>query len=225
MISPAIASLADSALLLPASALLLLFLAILGRFRIAAILALALVLAGAGTIVAKLLFHACGRAITDATVVSPSGHMSFATIFYGAVAILFGAGRPRWARLALGLGAALLVVAVGISRVRTQAHTSAEVAVGFLIGAAALAVFAALQRRAAQPTLPWVPVALCFGLALALLGGRHFSLEYRIRAVARDLSAALDVCGPGERVGLSRFVPAWLDRRRGQATSEPGGEH
>lgn len=205
MISPAVASLADAALLLPASALLVIGLLLLGRWSLALAFAISLGLAGLGTVAAKLLFHACGPALSGPRVVSPSGHASFAIFFYGAVAILFGSGRPVAVRWALGVSTALLVAAVGVSRVRTGAHTPAEVALGLGMGAAALALFAVLQARAGQPRLPWMPVAAAFGVALLLLGGRHFSLEPRIGALARQLSDRLDVCAPAERIRSSRF--------------------
>lgn len=205
MISRAVAALADSALLLPASLAVAAYLAWLREVRLAAAWLGALALSAAATIAAKLLFHACGHAIGD--VVSPSGHASFGLVFYGALAILLGSGRSTAVKAALGLGAGLLVVAVAISRVRTGAHSGAEVAIGLAVGGAALAVFAALHARSRPPALPWLPIAVGFGVAVLLLGGLHFSLEHRIARLARQLSAALDVCGPPERgMGFRRLL-------------------
>lgn len=204
MISPAIASLADTALLLPASVLLGALLAVLRRWRVLAGWIVGIAVAGGGTVAAKLAFHACGRALTDAAVVSPSGHASFAAIFYGAVAILIGAGRSRLVRLLLGGAAALLVLAVAISRVRTGAHTPAEVLVGAAIGAAGLAVFALLHARAGRPALPSAPVAAGFALALLAFGGAHLSLEHEIGQWARHIAGRLDVCAEPDRVRSPR---------------------
>lgn len=207
MISRLVAGLGDSALLLPASILLLVFLLWRGQARVALSLAAALALAGGATIGAKLAFHACGGALTGLDVVSPSGHASFTTIFYGALAILLGSGRPFGARWAAGAATALLVGAVGISRVRTGAHSPAEVAIGVGIGTAALALFAILHGRATAPPLPWLPVGIGFAAALLLLGGAHFSLEHRIGRLARSLSATLDVCSEPDRSGRrARFA-------------------
>ena len=130
---------------------------------------------------------------------SPSGHASFAVIFYGSLALMLGRGRSSLVRWAMAAGTALLVIGVGISRVRTEAHTPAEVGIGIAIGMAALVVFAALRARGPQPVLPLAPVFAGFAVALLLLGGAHFSLENRIGQIARRLSAALDVCIEGGR--------------------------
>lgn len=204
MISPAIASLADTALLLPASVLLGGLLASLRQWRVVAAWLAGLAVAGGGTVAAKLAFHACGRALTDAAVVSPSGHASFAAVFYGAVVILLGAGRPRLARLLLGSAAALLVLAVGISRVRTGAHTPGEVLVGTAIGASGLAAFALLHARAGRPALPSAPVAAGFALALLAFGGAHVSFEHEIGRWARHIADRLDVCTEPDRARPSR---------------------
>lgn len=200
MISRAIAALADSALLLPASALLAAYLAALRQGRLLLAWLAALALAGTATVAAKLVFHACGpRLAAEVDVVSPSGHASFAAIFYGALALLVGArARPaiRGALLAL---AALLVAAVGVSRVRTGAHSVEEVLIGTAIGTAALAAFALLHRRLGRPAVPVAPVAAGFAAALAVLGGLHFSLEHAIGRTARRIADRLDVCAPAER--------------------------
>ena len=198
MISRLVAALADAALLIPASALLLAYLAARREWLLALGWALAVAIAGTTTVVAKLVFHACGHAIGDLDVMSPSGHASFATVFYGSLTLLLGAGRPPAVRRLLAAGTALFVVAVGISRVRTWAHTPAEVVIGTAIGLAALGVFAAFHARAGRPALPVLPVGVGFAAALVLLGGLHFSLEHRIGRMARQLSAALDVCSGQE---------------------------
>lgn len=205
MISFFFSSLADSALLLPASCLFLASLAALRQWRLAGVLTVGLVCVAVLTIGAKLAFRACGASI-DSDVVSPSGHTSFAIVFYGAGIMMFGAGRPAWIQRGLGVGFALFILAVGISRVRTEAHSPTEVLIGAVLGALALGVSLALYRRTDRPTLPWFPVAAVFLVAVMAFGGRHFSLEHRIASAARRLSGALDVCGPQERSGTS-----WLD--------------
>lgn len=226
MISPVVAALGDSALLLPASAFLLVYLAILRLPRLALAFLAALAFDGAGTVAAKLVFHACGHALAD-DVVSPSGHTSFATLFYGSLALMLGAGRPAALRWALGLGATLIVLAVGVSRVRTGAHTPEEVGIGLSIGALAYGIFALLHARAGRQDVPWAPVAIGFGLALAVLGGSHFSLEGAIGRMARTLSRTLDVCASPERgagpVAPSRVAVApWLPSST-QERSESAG--
>ncbi|MDB5592135.1 phosphatase PAP2 family protein [Enterovirga sp.] len=208
VISPAIASLADSALLLPASALLAGLLLWLRKGPLLLAWLLALALAGGATLLFKLAFHACGPSLVPAAnVVSPSGHASFAAIFYGALALMLGAGRPPWIRAGLLAIASLLVVAVAISRVRTGAHSPAEVAIGAVVGVAAWGVFWLLHRRLGRPGIPAAPVAAGFGLAVLLLGGSHFSLEHSIGATARQMATRLDVCAPPARAALA--ARAW----------------
>ena len=192
--SRAVAALGDSALLLPASLLLFCYLAGSRRMPLALVWALSLAATGATTLGAKLLFHACGPTLTDLDVISPSGHASFAIIFYGALALMVGTGRSRTVAFCLAAGLALLVVAIALSRIRTGAHSPAEVAIGMGIGSAGLALFAALHARTGRPVLPWPPLAIGFALTLLVLGGLHFSLEHTIGRVARRVSAVLDVC-------------------------------
>ncbi|TDR89302.1 phosphatase PAP2 family protein [Enterovirga rhinocerotis] len=194
MISPLVSAMADSALLLPASALLFLYLAVLREWRLALAFALCLAAAGGATVALKLVFHACGHAIANARVVSPSGHVAFATFFYGALALLLTADRPLLLRRLAQIGVLLLALAVAISRVRLGAHTRSEVVIGFMVGGGALALFAVLHARLGKPAISWIPIAAGFAVAVILLGGDHFSLEHRIAATARKLSSTLDIC-------------------------------
>lgn len=197
--SRAVAALGDSALLLPASALLVLYLLALRQSVVALAFAVVLGCVGAATVALKIAFHACGHAVVDFDVVSPSGHVSFATVFYGALACLLGARRQRLARAGLWGAAAAIVLLVGASRVRTHAHTVEEVLIGFGIGALGLALFVLAHRRLGRPAVPPWPLAAGFALALLLLGGSHFSLESKIASAARRLSATLDVCAEVRR--------------------------
>lgn len=108
-----VSALADAVLLAPVSALLVLYLALRGRSRTAAALALALLLGLGTTLLAKLVFHACGDAITSLDVTSPSGHASFAIIFYGALAAMLADGKPRRLRVAIAVAAGFLLLAIG----------------------------------------------------------------------------------------------------------------
>lgn len=194
MISQIVAAFGDAALLLPASLLLLVYLLALREPRLALSFGLAIAIAGGATLLAKLAFHACGGAVPQFDVTSPSGHTSFTTIFYGSIAVMLGTGRPAWFRWSGAAATMMLIVAVGISRVRTGAHSPAEVAIGIAIGSVALALFTGLHRWSGAPTLPWLPVGIGFAVAVIVLGGAHFSLEHRIGSMARALSATFDIC-------------------------------
>jgi membrane-associated phospholipid phosphatase len=219
-----LSGLADGALLVPAAIVLLLYLFVSGQGAAARLWALVLVACGLATLAFKLLFHACGPTLTELDVVSPSGHASFATAFYGGLAILVGTGRPRWQQIGLGLAVAAFLALVGISRVRTGAHTGEEVVIGLAIGAASVALFWLLHRRIGRPAVSPRPLAIGFAAALVVLGGSHFSLEPLIGGAARRISAVLDVCEPsdqdarrrggGSYAGLLRIQPWLLPLRR-----------
>lgn len=196
MISSAISSLADAALLLPAAMFVLAYLALLREGRLMVAFAASLGAAALTTIALKLVFHACGHAIIDVRVISPSGHVAFGAVFYGALAILLASGHGPVIRRLAWAATLLLVLAVGISRVRTGAHSTAEVLIGFAVGGAAVGLFAALHGWAGRPRLPWLPIAAGFAVAVVLLGGNHFSLERDIAGYARRLATSLDVCAP-----------------------------
>lgn len=205
MISPTVSALADAALLLPAATLLLLYLAVLREGRLAFAFAAGLGASAVTIIALKLVFHACGHTITDVRVISPSGHVAFGTVFYGALAIMLATGHGAGIRTGAAVVTILLLLAVGISRVRVGAHSSAEVLIGFVVGAAALALFTALHAWAGRPRLPWIPVAAGFAVVLAMLGGSHFSLERNIAGIARRMASSLDVCAPAPGYRPWRF--------------------
>lgn len=182
----------DTALLAPASLLLLGYLAAWKRWRMAAAFGLALAFTGLATLAAKLLFRACGPSL-DLDVVSPSGHASFATLFYGVLAILLAAKASPAGRVGVIATTALVLAAIGASRVAVGVHSSLEVFIGFGIGAVGLAIFARFRGSAAGPAL-W-PFILAGGVAAAfvVLTGKHFNLEHQIARAAGKL-AHLDMC-------------------------------
>jgi membrane-associated phospholipid phosphatase len=201
----AVSALGDTVLLAPAAAFLTLYLAVRGTIRIALALGLALAVTGIATLASKLLFRACGSGL-DLDVVSPSGHASFATLFYGALALLLGAKAPPAARPALAVATVALLGAIGFSRVAVDVHSPEEVVLGYVFGALGLSLFAMLKGAKPAPAL-W-PLVLAGGCAAAfvVLSGVHFNFEGRIARVAARL-AALDLCPPGPGGSAARTVP------------------
>lgn len=188
-------ALGDSALLMPASLALLAFLAVQRRLGLALPFAAGLAACGVATLATKLLFNACGQEISSLDLVSPSGHASFATLVYGSLALMVGTGRPAWQAWLIALAAALLVAGIGISRVETDVHSLEEVVFGWGLGAASLALVAALHARAGRPPLPALPVAVGIVAAILLVGGREFTPEAWIARTARRMTAMADICG------------------------------
>lgn len=200
----ALSALGDTALLAPAALAIVLYLAALRRWIEVRAFVASLAFGLGATLLSKLLFKACGGAIEILDLNSPSGHASFATLFYGALAVMIGAGRPaRHAALA-GLPAIALVAAIGASRAAQRAHSWEEVFLGWLIGLAGLAVFVALHRRTERGPLSPVPLAIGLALAVFVVDGRHFSPEHYIGRMARYASTSLDVCTERRVTGLKR---------------------
>jgi PAP2 superfamily len=204
-----VTDLGDSALLLPGAIALLAYLWTKRSPRKAVALAAGLAFCVVVTIVLKLGFHACGNQVPLLDIRSPSGHAALSATLYGSCALLLAEGRERGARLAIALGAILLVLAIAISRVLLDAHTVAEVVVGLLIGASSVAFF-----RAWSAGLPEVGLNLRLvlgGLVMlaVLTHGRHLDAEEMIIGVAREIRGDVGIC----EAQLTRFAPSALIRR------------
>ena len=79
----------------------------------------------------------------------PSGHASGAILFYGALAGVVPSIVERpWLRRLLQAAAALMVLAVGLARVRTGAHWPSDVLGGYLWGGLLLTILFAAYRAA-----------------------------------------------------------------------------
>jgi membrane-associated phospholipid phosphatase len=190
----ALSALGDTALLAPASVLLLLYLAALRRWVDARAFAATLAIGLGATLFAKLLFKACGGSISVFDVNSPSGHASFAALFYGSLAVLIGAGRARWQAVLVGLPAMLLVAAIGFSRIALDAHSWPEVVLGWAIGILGIGALVLLRRSHQTRPLSPVPLAIGLVLAIAIVDGRHFTPEHHIGRLARYANTSLDIC-------------------------------
>ena len=205
-----IAGFGDAALLLPASVGVLALLLWSGARSEALAFAAALAVCLGTTVLAKLALQACGSGATPPALQSPSGHASFAAVFYGCAALIVGAGRPAWQRLGLLAAACLLVLLVALSRVHHRAHTPAEVAVGLLIGAASVLLFLRLRGAGPPAVLPLRPMMLGAIVALALFQGRHLSAEHGIRDFAQGMGASLELCRPAAwTAAMAPQASAW----------------
>lgn len=189
-----ITDLGDAALLLPAGAAVLLYL-LLSRSRPAAFAWASVLMLSVGlTVLAKVVFHACGDRFTDLDIHSPSGHTSLSTTFYLCGALLITGNRDRVARLPVLGAAAALVLAIAASRVVVHAHTGPEVAAGLIIGLLCVALFAVSCRARAVASIAW-PLPLAVLLMFALLAhGHHLTIESLIFRLTDRVHVAQHVC-------------------------------
>jgi membrane protein DedA with SNARE-associated domain/membrane-associated phospholipid phosphatase len=86
----------------------------------------------------------------------PSGHAALTVAFYGMAAVVLSIGRPPKARAWLWAAAAVLILAVGGSRIYLGAHWLTDVLGGYALGATWLAVLLIvalpLSRRGGEAT-------------------------------------------------------------------------
>jgi membrane-associated phospholipid phosphatase len=189
-----VTGLGDAALLLPAAALLLLYLLRTRSWQAATEWVAVLALCAGLTVAAKMMFHACGGQFPNLDIRSPSGHTSLSTTFYGCGALMLSANQSWGRRLAVLLASAGLIVAIAASRVALHAHTIEEAAAGLAIGVLCVGLFAARYLPRAL-YLPYWPVPVMVILALSLLThGRHLSVEGLLDHMADRLRLAQYFC-------------------------------
>lgn len=175
---------ADSAVLLPVAILVLVWL----WFKQPKVMALwwiaAVALCVGTTVIFKVYFFVCPPA---ADLHSPSGHTGFGTLVYGSLATIVAAESQTRQRFLILAAGAVLILAIGLSRIAINAHTIAEVAFGFVVGGAALALFAVgyLRHRSAPVTLSWLMVAAL--VLVSVLHGQQLNAEELLHAIGFHL--------------------------------------
>jgi len=183
----------DSAVLLPLSAVIFLWLLWARSTGSALAWLFALTLLIGATAVLKIYFSACppGPALH-----SPSGHTSFSVVVYGAVtAIVAAERRQRWQRIAIWLTGASLVTAIGVSRIVLGSHTRLEVEIGLLVGTAALAAFSAFYSRQKVRRGGLIVLVVMIIAVVGLLHGRRLDFESLFRHLGLRLHIRTLVCG------------------------------
>lgn len=183
-----ITDLGDAAVTTPLALLMLCFLVAAKQLRLAIVWAVA-ILGCAGVISGmKLALEVCG---SSSGLESPSGHAAMSAAVYGGFAAVIGANAGRWARTALIVGAAALIIAIPLSRVVLHVHTPIEVVVGLAVGLAAVVIIlATVARRQERLPVLWLGAA---AIVLAMLfHGRRWPAERAIR----DLAGWFDMLRP-----------------------------
>ena len=185
----------DAAVLIPSSALVLIYLLSLRAPRPALLWASTLALCAAVTLALKIGFHACGAQLPLLDIRSPSGHASLSATFYGSCAVMAAGDKGGWTRRAALTAGAALVLAVAASRVYLHLHTVSEVVTGLAVGVACVTWFG--WRYRAQPAVPrsWAAAIVAVGVFTLALHGSHFYLEGAIIRAAEMFRVDLLVCG------------------------------
>jgi len=155
----------DTAVTVPLALLMVGFLVALKQPRLAVGWGLAIVGCAGAIGALKIILDACGHSLVGPGLSSPSGHAAMSTAVYGGFAAVTGATLARPAREAVIAGTAVLIVVIALSRVILGAHSPVEVAIGFVVGIAALAVILAVVTRY-RPV--WLPVVWLAALALVV---------------------------------------------------------
>ena len=153
--------LGEAQLLLPAMAATLLWLVRTPRNRPLAAAWLAAVLAATLlTTASKVAFIGWEIGYAPLDFSGLSGHAMFAAaVLPVLMRVAAGRARPPWPRLAIATGYGLALL-IAVSRLKTGAHSVADIAPGFLTGALASAVAMRGTRAPEAPTPAWLGAAL-----------------------------------------------------------------
>lgn len=184
----------DTAVTLPLAALTLAFLLLSGWQRAALSLAIALAACGIAIGLTKLALESCGTPLLHTEITNPSGHAAVSTTVYGSLAMLFAGNvtaERRWIPIAT---AALLLIAIALSRVILDAHSLIEVALGLAIGLGALVLFH--RSVAAGPTVAIRGLWLALGAVavIALMHGARWPIEDIVRAIVHLIRHNVPAC-------------------------------
>lgn len=188
-----ITDLGDLAVLLPLAGVTLVWLMATRSMRGAAWWLAGLALCIGGTALLKIYFFAC-RPISD--LASPSGHSSFSTLVYGALAVIVAAELTKgWQRTAAVAGSGGLIATIAVSRLVLGAHSLVEIMLGVGVGLASLALFTQgyLRHRPADASL--TPLLVVTIVLVAVLHGRELRAEEFLHAISQYFRIGSIACG------------------------------
>lgn len=192
----AISDAGDSVVLVCLAALLVAMLWRYQNWKAASTLVLALAVCAGVMVCLKLVLIACGQT-WNAGMVSPSGHASMSVAVYGALGIIAARQSRYRQQLAIALASAALIAGIAISRVMLGAHSYPEVALGVLVGVAALSLFA-FRYSALDKGQMNLAVLGALSLAIVLiLHGVHLPVENLIHRLAFFGRDSVGVCVNG----------------------------
>jgi membrane-associated phospholipid phosphatase len=184
----------DSAVTAPLALLIFCFLFAAGPRRLA--FGWVLAIGGCAVVIGllKVVFGACGHELTLVHLISPSGHTAMSTAVYGSLALLIGARLPSGQRRILLITAAVAIVGIALSRVALHDHSRSEIALGFAVGAGAVAAFRAVLSCTAIPALPLGWLLLSGSVLVAVMHGTRWMIEPAVHRLAWDFRLGLPFC-------------------------------
>jgi membrane-associated phospholipid phosphatase len=155
------------------------------------------ILACAGAIAGfKIALTICGGQPSGGSgLASPSGHAAMSIAVYGGIAAVLGATLKPPARAAVIAGAAVLGIAIALSRVILGSHTPIDVAVGLVVGTSALAIIVAIVARQRPGRLPLGWLAAAALVVFVLFHGTRWPAEQVIHRLAGWFDLLRPWCG------------------------------
>lgn len=172
-------------------------------------LMIAMIVCAAATSLLKIYLHACPMI---PLLRGPSGHVSFATLIYAALATVMASRAPAWARLPLIAVGGALIAAVAVARYFLEAHNVAEIAFGVAIGLISLAIFAIGCRHIAIGTRSVKPLALAAVVIAIVAYGHHLNGELFVNFVGFG--------GKTAQLSVSAACPAVYGQRAVRSTGQ-----
>ena len=181
----------DVAVLLPLSVMILVWLQSHESRRVVGSWVIAVSLCVATTALLKIYLYACPP---TPNLVSPSGHSSLSVLIYSAIALIIATEQRGWLRAVILVAGVTLIVAIAGSRLRLNAHSAPEVAIGIIVGIATLTLFAGHYLRSRTEGRPLRPFILSVIVVVAILHGQELRAEDLLHAISRHLHLQSDAC-------------------------------
>ena len=188
-----ITHLGDSVLVIPASVLLVSYLAYRRLPGHARLWFETLALCGLATLALKAVFFACGTQLR-LPIHSPSGHTSLSVTFYGCAALMASVDKTRAMQLATLAGGAGIALAVALTRIVLQVHSTSEVLMGLMIGGVCVAWFGRGFFALRPVNLPWPALIATLAILALATHGVHWNFEWLASRLASLLRSTAAIC-------------------------------
>ncbi len=189
-----ITHLGDSVLVIPASLLLVSYLAYRRLLGHARLWFETLALCGLVTLALKAVFFACGTQLRLPAIHSPSGHTSLSVTFYGCAALMASVDKSRAMQLATIAAGAGIALAVALTRIVLHVHSTSEVLMGLMIGAVCVAWFGSRFVALRPVNLPWPALVATLAILALATHGVHWNFEWLASRLASLLRSTAAIC-------------------------------